>query len=66
MHYTKQKVFLACWHNQQHISDHFFFVLVILQLIHEEKVTGVVSMNEDYELWLFANGKNVSLLQRTS
>jgi len=23
-------------------------------------------MNEDYELWLFANGKNVSLLQRTS
>jgi len=42
-----------------------FFVLVILQLILEEKVTGVVSMNEDYELWLFANDKNVSLLLRT-
>lgn len=27
------------------------------KLIHEENVTGVVSMNEDYELWLFANGK---------
>jgi hypothetical protein len=33
-----------------------------LQLIDEENVKAVVSMNEDYELWLFANGKKVSLL----
>jgi hypothetical protein len=40
-------------------------VVFVLQLIHGENVTGVVSMNEDYELWLFANGKQVSLLLGT-
>jgi hypothetical protein len=43
----------------------FFLFLFVLQLIHEENVTGVVSMNEDYELWFFANGKKVSLLLGT-
>jgi hypothetical protein len=36
-----------------------------LQLIYEENVKAVVSMNEDYELWLFANGKKVSLTLKT-
>ncbi|XP_015518871.1 phosphatidylglycerophosphatase and protein-tyrosine phosphatase 1 [Neodiprion pinetum] len=39
------------------------------QLVNEENVKGVVSMNEDYELWLFSNHKeewekhNVEFLQ---
>ncbi|XP_012266736.2 phosphatidylglycerophosphatase and protein-tyrosine phosphatase 1 [Athalia rosae] len=39
------------------------------QLVHDENVKGVVSMNEDYELWLFSNDKeewqkhNVEFLQ---
>jgi hypothetical protein len=33
-----------------------------VQLIDKENVRAVVSMNEDYELWLFANGRKVSLV----
>jgi hypothetical protein len=31
-----------------------------VQLIDGENVKAVVSLNEDYELWLFANGRKVS------
>jgi hypothetical protein len=36
-----------------------------VQLLDKENVKGVVSMNEDYELWLFANGRKVSLILAT-
>jgi hypothetical protein len=61
---TKQKVYSACYSTSDISLIIFFLVLVVLQLIHEENITGVVSMNEDYELWLFANGEKVSLLPR--
>lgn len=31
-----------------------------LQLIRDENVKGVVSMNEDYELWMLSNNSEVS------
>jgi hypothetical protein len=33
-----------------------------MQLLNKENVKAVVSMNEDYELWLFANGRKVSVI----
>ncbi|KAF4527602.1 hypothetical protein B566_EDAN015156 [Ephemera danica] len=39
----------------QNMTEQFSFNTTDRILIKEENVKGVVSMNEDYELWLFAN-----------
>lgn len=41
--------------------DGFNKHLAAPQLINEENVKGVVSMNEDYELTLFSNNAEVTL-----
>jgi hypothetical protein len=46
------------WPFAKQIISHIH-TLLFWQLIKEENVKGVVSMNEDYELWLFSNNGEV-------
>lgn len=46
--------------NIQVHSNSKFSLSLSLQLIRDENVKGVVSMNEDYELWMLSNNSEVS------
>lgn len=46
--------------NIQVHSNLKFSLSLSLQLIRDENVKGVVSMNEDYELWMLSNNSEVS------